>query len=126
VVSLDLFERDKSPMTVVRFRFTLRRLMAVVAACGVALALLVASERWLAWISFCEKNAASHRTSEEHFDLMVSGHSFSPPGGEVKARQFVSDYRKIADFHASMREKWEEAKLHPWTPVPSDPPAPGP
>lgn len=112
---------------VIRGRMTTRRWMLAVA---VAAAVLVTgiglsrrSERFSALAR--EHDARSRETAVgKHWsgpldaDEGISIATF-PDGGEMTAREAA-----LFVWHVKLKEKYEQAALQPWRPVPSDPPQP--
>jgi hypothetical protein len=95
-------------------------LMLWVLLVGLILGALVLLGRWLRWREYCKARADTHREAQVELELMADGHQ--PSHG---FHPYLSaKYRRLADYHAQLRQKWETASSHPWEPVAPDPPEP--
>jgi hypothetical protein len=130
-----------------RFRFTLRRIMIVVAV----LAILVGAERTHHRWQYYRKRAAWHDLQARNFagtasvlaksaQELAAGRSAFPVFGEfdepvelvgnpqeVAKREMeylkrtAAEYSEYADYHLSMARKWERGASKPWILVSGDP-----
>jgi hypothetical protein len=117
-------------MRLPRVRFTVRRLMVVVAVISV----LLGAERYRRRRVFCLSRASYHRL---HVMFWCGNHIVAPIGySRVPRGQRPSppDYEKLQyvrrrdlhiDWHWSLAERFESAALHPWLALPAEPPCPG-
>jgi hypothetical protein len=88
---------------------------------AVILGALVLLDRRLRWYGHCKMRADKHR--EAQIEMKMMAHDHQPHYGFPSP--YLSDkYRRIADYHAQMRRKWEIAAWHPGQPVVPDPPKP--
>jgi hypothetical protein len=93
-----------------RLRFTVRRLMFVVAVVGVVFGLYIASEQ----------RAAEFRQRAIHHTNEFSG-CYSPEGLTTAQIGIILQRR---EYHQAMMVKYRWAAHRPWLPVAPDPPEP--
>jgi hypothetical protein len=127
-------------MRLPRVRFTIRRIMIVVAS----VALLMGGVRLLWLRSVYQKAALAHAAYEnlartlqrmvenegkDERELEIAfGMKVEPESEAVKAKR-AADARvnqKTAEYHAAMKHKYEQAASSPWIPITPDPPRPEP
>jgi hypothetical protein len=87
---------------------------------GVILGALVLLDRRLRWYGYCKTEAEKHRDAQVEMELMADGHQ--PSRGFHP--YLAAKYKRIADYHAQMRRKWEIAAWRPGEPVAADSPEP--
>jgi hypothetical protein len=104
-----------------RARFTIRRMVVGVIVTGVILGALVLLGRGLRWYGYCKMRADKHREAQIYMEMMA--HDHQPRYGFYSP--YLSDkYKRLADYHAQMRRKWEAAAWRPGELVAPDPPDP--
>jgi hypothetical protein len=114
-------------MRLPRVRFTVRRLMVVVA---VAAALMGA---FVEYVRLCRKSTDFRARAEEHAALeqtlrwtIATSGADSPidisPGPGMRSKRFTA--RAVTDWQAALRRKYERAAHYPWLPVVADSPQP--
>jgi hypothetical protein len=99
-------------MRLPRVRMTLRRLMAVVAAVAVLLAV---------GVTLRKRSQAFDRIAHEHGLRTEMRSSASDTWGHTKLLQYYKRLWRDAQFHRRMYEKYRYAASHPWLPVEADP-----
>jgi hypothetical protein len=127
-------------MRLPRVRFTIRRIMIVVAS----VALLMGGLRLLWLRSAYRKAALAHAAYEnlartlqrmvenegkDERELEIAfGMKVEPEPEPVKATRAADARvnRKTAEYHAALRQKYERAAARPWAPIAPDPPPPEP
>ena len=99
-----------------RGQFTIRRLVAFVIVTGVIYGSLVLIDRRVKWYRHCIRRADQHQAAQAEMELMADGHrpsrGFHP--------YLSAKYKRVADYHALMRRKWEAAARAPasqWHPT---------
>src|SRR5262245_48929852 len=100
-----------------RIRFTVRRLMALVAIAGLALAVAIMVKRSTEFLALAEEQAEAEQTSLAYAD---------DAGGEGGDPQRVARGEQMAAYHRKLRMKYERAAWYPWMQVEPDPPIPEP
>jgi hypothetical protein len=111
-------------MRLPRVRFTLRRLMIVVAVAAV----LMAASNGLARLRLLSSDYRAR--AEEHAGIeatlrriIASDGADTPvdisPGAGLRSRRFTA--RAVADYEAALRRKYERAARYPWLRVKPDP-----
>jgi hypothetical protein len=87
---------------------------------GVILGALVLLDHRLKWYRHCMMRADEHRAAQAEMEMMAEGHrpshGFHP--------YLSAKYKRVADYHAQLRRKWEAAAWRPGEPVAPDPPEP--
>ena len=99
-------------MRLTRPRFTVRRMMALVAVIALILGGEVKRRQWASWSDHCREKARYHRAKAAGARGICIDAFQTPPGlatDEVSAR-----------YHDQMEQKWEQAARHPWSSVESD------
>jgi hypothetical protein len=87
---------------------------------GVILGALVLLDHRLRWYKHCMMRADQHKGARAVMEMMADGHQ--PSRG---FHPYLSaKYKRIADYHAQMRRKWETAAWRLDEPVAPDPPEP--
>jgi hypothetical protein len=99
---------------------TIRRMVIIVIVIGTVLGALVLWDHRLRWYRYCQMRADEHRQAQAEMEMMADGHrpsyGFHP--------YLSSKYKRLADYHARMRRKWEVTAWRPGEPVAPDPPEP--
>jgi hypothetical protein len=104
-------------MKLSRPRFTVRRLMVVVALAALLLGVIAGVEnRRRSFLSLVDAHRAGMIAWEEGDPSETSRERFDLSGRKVS----LKDHR----WHLQMAEKYERAARYPWLPVAPDPPAP--
>jgi hypothetical protein len=88
---------------------------------GVILGALVLLGRGLRWHAYCKSRADKHREAQAEMEMMADGHR---PSYGFDSPYLSDKYRRLADYHARMRRKWEVAAWRPGERVAPDPPEP--
>ncbi len=109
-------------MRLPRFRLTVRRLMAIVAAAAVAIAGYVWSEMSRLREGF-RQGAAYHADEEQEQRAMLV--AIAARRGELAGNPTIPLIERLAqlraDYHAEMGRKYRRAADRPWEPVTPDP-----
>jgi hypothetical protein len=107
-------------MRLPRVRFTVRRLMAAVAAVAVGLASYEAGRRWSSHRRRCLTAVAGHQWAAEMFRarLRNNASAFYPTAADLRWAN------RRAEYHERMERKWAQAATRPWESVAPDPPEP--
>ena len=108
-------------MRSLRPRFTIRRMVIGVIVIAVILGALVVLDRRLRWYGYCKMRAAKHREAQIEMEMMAHDHQ---PRYGFHGPYLSEKYRRLADYHAQMRRKWDIAAWRPGEPVSPDPPEP--
>lgn len=119
-------------MRVPRVRFTVRRLMVVVAVVGIAAGVVSLSVRYESdrRVSYYQALASKHAGRERDYldeirliddEARRSAVLRSNPAYVAHWRRW---YQLSAAHHAQLKVKYGRAALHPWRPVSPDPPMP--
>ena len=114
-------------MRLARVRFTVRRLMIVVAVAAGLTAAWVGLARLRLLSSDYRAWAEQHAGIEEVLRRIVSSDGANTPvdvspGPGLRSRRFTA--WAVAEHEAALRRKYERAVRYPWLPVEPDPPAP--
>jgi hypothetical protein len=99
---------------------TIRRMAVIVIVIGIAIGALVLLDRRLSWYRYCQMRADEHHQAQARMELMADGHQ--PSRGFHP--YLAAKYKRVSDFHAQMRRKWQDATWRPGEPVGPDPPEP--
>jgi hypothetical protein len=102
-------------------RFTIRRMVVVVIVIGVILGTLVLLDHRRRWYGYCKMRADKHYEAQAEMEMMADGHR---PSYGFHSPYLSAKYKRLADYHAQMRRKWEIAAGRPGEPVAPDPPEP--
>ena len=109
-------------MRLPRLRFTIKRMMTVVAMVAV---IIGGTQSWL--------RMRKARAREKVYRYMAGYHAMHERAVVIAARQgsatagpeeLVRLSREWSDFHAAMKRKYEHALAHPGVAIPYDPPYP--
>jgi hypothetical protein len=100
-----------------RIRFTVRRLMVLVALAGLAMAVATLVKRSTEFRALAEEQADAEQMSLAYAD---------EGRGEGGDPQRVARGEQMAAYHRELRIKYERAARSPWLPVDPDPPIPDP
>jgi hypothetical protein len=109
-----------------RPRFTVRRLMLVVAIIGLMIAGLELKRRRESYLDVRNKHElqVSRWTKVESYgEWMLSGYPEESPQGQ-KCIDYIRMARDLHDYHEKQADKYNQAALHPWISVGPDLPAP--
>jgi hypothetical protein len=107
-----------------RPRFTVRRLMALVAIAALGAGAVATARRvvvrreWAAYHATRLEEAARWEADWRERGDRVVLHNLSREGAEAVAARL----RRAIPFHQAMRRKWEDSSVRPWLPVEHDPP----
>jgi hypothetical protein len=104
-------------MRLPRFRFTVRRLIALVISAGLAMAGAIMVKRSSEFRALAEEQAEAEQTSLAYAD---------DARGAGRDPQRVARGEQMAAYHRGLRIKYERATRYPWLPVDPDPPIPEP
>jgi hypothetical protein len=99
-----------------RIRFTVRRVMVLVAIAGLAMAVATLVKRSNEFRALAEEQAEAELTSVGYAD---------DARGEGRDPQRVARGEEMATYHRALRIKYERAARYPWLSVKPDPPIPG-
>jgi hypothetical protein len=101
-------------MPIPRVRFTVRRIMAAVAAVA-----LIAGGLRMRGLSVAYRELAdSNTTNEEFYRVALSGRF------KLGHPSYERTFRDRLVYHQLMRKKYDRAARYPWLPVWPDPPEP--
>jgi hypothetical protein len=100
-----------------RIRFTVRRLMAVVAIACLAMAGAVLVKRSMEFRALAEKQAFNETMSRAYAD---------EGRGPTGDKQRVARGDQMAAYHRELKIKYERTARYPWLRVEPDPPIPEP
>jgi hypothetical protein len=111
-------------MRLPRVRFTVRRLMIVVAVAAGLMAAWVGLARLRLLSSDYRARAEQHAGIEETLRRIVASDGADAPvdispGPGLRSRRFTA--RAVAEHEAALRRKYERAARYPWLPVEPDP-----
>jgi hypothetical protein len=103
-------------------RFTIRRMMVVVAVVCVLFGTTAGLLRRRSWL----QRRAEYYGREASRELMMGmtitrAATFSPSPMELRMQDA---YLELSDYYAALELKYKRAALHPWLPVGPDPPPP--
>lgn len=108
-------------------RVTVRRLMVAVAVVALAFPL----SRMALFYFRCWNAALFHAEQEKYYALQLKNLAFDvyEPSVTSKRRQEMmkeseSKARRLSQYHAEMKSKYEQAATHPWDSLEPDPPEP--
>jgi hypothetical protein len=99
-------------MPLTRPRFTVRRMMALVAVIALILGGEVKRRQWASWSGHCEEKMRFHRAKAAGARGICIDAFSTPPG--------LATDEMSARYHDRMAQKWEEAARHPWSSVEVD------
>lgn len=102
-----------------RLRFTIGRLMSLVAIIGVLIWVGVSAYRGWVLAPMYRSRARYHVQHEKVTIIAVREPTHTAGPQELDALT-----RKWQAYHSSMRQKYERAASFPWLPLPPDPPCP--
>jgi hypothetical protein len=106
-------------MRLPRVRFTIRRLMVVVATVALALAIRIEITRIRLRSLDYQLRALDHSLAAMRYD----GRPALSCRGPIELPSSVCNPRRAA-YHAAKSRKWAEAAEHAWLPVTPEPPEP--
>ncbi len=109
-------------MKLPRVRFTVRRMMILVAIAAISLALPVElGRRRGRFLELVAHHAAAERSISDEMHLMAPVLDLSSLSGRRDGWQSI---RGRLEHHRTMRVKYQNAIASPWLPVSPDPPEP--
>lgn len=113
-----------------RWRWSVRGLMAAVAALAVLLGAGLQAAR-LGWLWGARRQqAAQHSWFEQRWAFFLRIYErrardrATPEDERARVVALVATARRRIDYHGQMRRKWEQAAGRPWVAVAPDPPPP--
>jgi hypothetical protein len=111
-------------MRLPRVRFTVRRLMMVVAVAVALMAAWVGLARLRLLSADYRARAEQYAGIEETLGRIVASHGADAPvdispGPGLRSRRFTA--QAVAEHEAALCRKYERAARYPWLPVPPDP-----
>jgi hypothetical protein len=101
-------------------RFTVRRMMVVVALGAIALGAYDTGCCWFSHRQRCVKMIAMHEWASDTFRSRMRNNA--PAFYPTEADRRWANRR--AEYHERMALRWTRAAAHPWLPVEPDPPEP--
>jgi hypothetical protein len=124
-------------MRLPRLRFTVRRLMLVVALAGLAMGVGIwsykmrqlsggyarAAKFHRAWLDRYREREAVILQAIGRLETVAARRSVVPPSHD-RHREDAADYARKADYREALALKYERAARYPWLPVEPDPPPP--
>ncbi len=106
-------------MKLPRVRFTVRRLMVLVAIVGIFVGLGVEGAK---------RRARFRELAAKHQEKGMQWFAFFPGGKSQHQDEMMRLYEErvgpTIEYYCGLRDKYERASLYPWLPVGSDPPPP--
>jgi hypothetical protein len=99
-------------MRLTRPRFTVWRMMVLVAVIAMILGGEIKRRQWASWSQHCEEKMRFHQAKAAGARGRCIDAFTTPPG-------FVTD-EVSARYHDEMAKKWEVAARHPWSSVEAD------
>jgi hypothetical protein len=116
-VRIEIFQ--ERAMRLPRFRFTMRKMMVVVAAVAVVETLWIETARMSRRRLDYQLRSIGHGIAAARYD----GRGVVSCRGPLEPPSAVRNPSRAA-YHAAMSRKWADAAEHPWLPVEPDPPEP--